>query len=117
MYHYVTELEALPLGSPNKFDVDGTAVVVIRVEDGVYATQARCPHMLAPLNKGTLIDGQRLRCGFHRAEFDIRTGEVCRWANFPPGIQALNFVRGEKDLTIYPTKVEDGKVFVSLTAE
>ncbi len=44
----------------------------------------------------------------------MRTGEVVRWANFPPGIQLLNAVRGEKALETYPVSEEDGEPFVEL---
>ena len=43
---------------------------------------------------------------------DIKTGEVVEWANFPPGIQLLNVVRGEKALKTYPVVVENGEVKV-----
>ncbi len=61
-----------------------------------------------------IVDGCRIRCPFHRAEFDIRTGDVHTWANFPPGIQLLNAVRGEKALKTYRTVVEDGDVMVEV---
>ena len=48
------------------------------------------------------------------AEFDIRRGEVDKWANFPPGIQLLNVVRSEKALKTYPAAVEDGNVVVDV---
>ena len=59
-------------------------------------------------------DGLRIQCPFHRAEFDIRTGEVHNWANFPPGIQLLNVVRSEKALKTYRAVVEDGEVVVDV---
>ena len=49
----------------------------------------------------------------NRARFDIATGAVVRWANFPPGIQLLNAVRGEKALQTFPVAVRDGKVEVT----
>ena len=49
-----------------------------------------------------------------QARFDIRTGEVIDWANFPPGIQLLNVLRGEKALKTYKVSVRDGEVRVSV---
>ena len=46
--------------------------------------------------------------------FDIRTGEVIDWANFPPGIQVFNIVRTEKALKTYKVSVRDGEVRVSV---
>lgn len=104
----------LPEGEFKLFKVDGTSILVYRLEDGVYATQSNCTHVLAPLTRGKIVDGARIRCPLHRAEFDIRTGEVCKWANFPPGIQLLNAVRGEKALKTYPASVQDGNVVVDV---
>ena len=67
-----------------------------------------------PLKKGKIIDGCKIQCPFHRARFDIRTGEVVDWANFPPGIQLVNTIRKEKALQTYPVSVENGKVLVDL---
>jgi 3-phenylpropionate/trans-cinnamate dioxygenase ferredoxin subunit len=50
----------------------------------------------------------------HRARFDIRTGEVIDWANFPPGIQLLNVVRGEKALKTYTISVLKDDVRIKL---
>ena len=55
------------------------------------------------------------QCPLHRARFDIRTGKVCEWANFPPGIQLLNVVRSEKALKTYKVSVKDGEVRVHLS--
>ena len=93
-------------------EADGEKFVLYRLEDGFFATQAKCPHLGAPLAKGKIVDGERIQCKFHRAEFNVRDGKACKWANFPPGIQALNFIRGEKDLATYPCKVKEGKVYL-----
>jgi len=55
-----------------------------------------------------------VQCPLHRARFDIRTGEVIDWANFPIGIQLLNALRGEKALKTYKVSVRDGEVRVSV---
>ncbi|MBW2191229.1 MAG: non-heme iron oxygenase ferredoxin subunit [Deltaproteobacteria bacterium] len=102
----------LPVGKMKPFKVGDTNVLVYHLEDGFHATQASCTHVFAPLARGKIVDGCRVRCPFHRAQFDIRTGEVHEWANFPPGIQLLNVVRSEKALKTYPTVVEEGDVVV-----
>ena len=93
----------------------GTSVVVYHLEDGFYATQASCTHVFAPLAKGKIVDGCKIQCPFHRARFDIRTGKVIDWANWPPGIvNVLNVVRGEKPLQTYPAQISNGQVQVEL---
>ena len=104
----------LPVGEKRSIKIDDKSIVLYHLPDGFYATQRSCTHVFAPLERGAIVEDSQIQCPFHRARFDIRTGEVVRWASFPPGIQALNFVRGEKALATYPVTVELGKVYVEL---
>lgn len=112
--HTVCKVDELATGKMKPFTVGDQKIVLYHLEDGFYATQANCTHVFAPLAKGKLLDGCKVQCPFHRARFDIRTGEVIDWANFPPGIQVLNFVRGEKALRTFKVKVERGEVKVEV---
>jgi 3-phenylpropionate/trans-cinnamate dioxygenase ferredoxin subunit len=114
--HTVCRTDEIQKGHMKAFSVAGKKIVVYHLKDGFYATQASCTHVFAPLARGKIVDGCKVQCPFHRARFDIRTGEVVDWANFPPGIQALNFVRGEKNLKTYKVKVTGDDVRVNLTA-
>jgi len=51
---------------------------------------------------------------FDQTGFNIRNGEVIRWANFPPGIQITNIFRKKKNLRSYPVSVEEGRLFVKV---
>ena len=94
------------------FKVRGTRIVVYHLKKGFFATQALCTHTFGPLARGEIVDGGQVQCPLHRARFDIATGAVVRWANFPPGIQLLDAVRGEKALRTFPVTVRNGKVEV-----
>ena len=48
--------------------------------------------------------------------FDVRSGEVVRWANFPPGIQLANFLRPGKALQTFEVRLVDGQVCVAVEA-
>lgn len=113
-FEFVCEENSLNTGDKKSFEVNGTKILLINTQEGLFATQAKCPHMGAPLEKGVMVTDDIIMCKFHRAEFNIKTGKVDQWACFPPGIQALNIFRGEKDLATYETKIEDGKIYVSL---
>ncbi|MEQ6342205.1 MAG: Rieske 2Fe-2S domain-containing protein [Gammaproteobacteria bacterium] len=111
-FNYVADERDIPVGEKKVYHAANEKILLIHLPDGFYATQAKCPHMSLPLEKGHIVGDGHIRCHFHRAEFDVRTGAVCEWANFPPGIQLLNIIRGEKPLNTYKVKVEDGKVYV-----
>jgi 3-phenylpropionate/trans-cinnamate dioxygenase ferredoxin subunit len=112
--HVVCKVSELSVGEMKRFKAGETSVLVYHLEDGFHATQTNCTHTFGPLGRGKIIDGYRVRCPLHHAEFDIRTGEVHKWANFPPGIQLLNVVRSEKALKTYPAMVENGNVVVEV---
>ena len=94
----VAALADVAAGHPVRVDVDGAAIVVIRVGDQVFACGDTCAHKGGPLSGGKL-SGTRLACPWHGWMFDVRTGECV----FPG--------RGARVPT-YPVSIEDGEVFV-----
>ncbi|CAB4935253.1 unannotated protein [freshwater metagenome] len=78
------QLSSLAPGSAVKVDVDGTSVCVARVGDEVFAVADTCTHADASLSEGEL-DGYKIECWLHGAQFDLRNGE----ATTPPATQAL----------------------------
>jgi nitrite reductase/ring-hydroxylating ferredoxin subunit/uncharacterized membrane protein len=56
-------------------DVDGTRVLLTRVDGEIKAVGNRCSHRGAPLNEGTR-NGNCVKCPWHASVFDIKTGEV-----------------------------------------
>ena len=112
--HTVCRVDELPVGKMKAFAVGNENVVLYHLSDGFFATQANCTHTFAPLARGKLLEDCKVQCPFHRARFDIRTGEVIDWANFPPGIQLLNVVRGEKALRTFKVSVKAGNVRINM---
>jgi len=110
----VANASEIRVGQSRAVQAGDDKVLVYHLDDGFYATQSRCTHLFRSLESGKIIDGCKIQCPLHRARFDIRTGEVIDWANFPPGVQLLNAVRGEKALKIYPTRVEGGQLQVQI---
>jgi nitrite reductase (NADH) small subunit len=97
-YVAVGPASALADGQRREYLVDGRPVVVVRLEDELYALNGTCPHQGGPLGRGRLQDGE-LVCPWHQWRFDPRTGRSC----WPEG-----YTRTAR----YPVKVEDGQILI-----
>ena len=115
--HSVAKEGEIDLGTNKSVTINGENILLFHLDDGYYATQSRCTHLFFPLKKGKIRDGCTLECPFHRAQFDIRTGEPVKWANFPPGIQLINTIRKEKALKTYPVTVKGDEILVEVATE
>ncbi|XP_054373011.1 apoptosis-inducing factor 3-like [Molothrus ater] len=79
--------------------VAGYPVLLVRNRREFRALGSKCPHYGAPLSKGVLR-GERLRCPWHGACFDIRTGDIEEY----PALDCI---------PCFKVTVEDGKVFIT----
>jgi len=82
----MTQISAgeLLTGKPVKVMFDNVPVCVTRVDGGIYAIEDTCSHADASLSEGE-VDGFKIECWLHGAEFDLRTGEALT----PPASIAL----------------------------
>lgn len=114
MAYAVCHISDIPLGEKRAYTVGSEKVLVFHLAEGFFATQHRCTHLFYSLEGGKMVDECTVQCSLHHACFDVRTGEVVKWANFPPGIQLLNAVRGEKALKTYPVIIQNETVHIEL---
>ncbi|KAM9853426.1 apoptosis inducing factor mitochondria associated 4 isoform 2-T2 [Aulostomus maculatus] len=87
-------------GQMKEVSVGEKKVLLIRTSGQYSAVGNQCTHYNAPLVKGALV-GDRLRCPFHGACFNVKTGDIEEY----PGLDCL---------PSYKVKVQDGQVYVSV---
>ena len=107
--------DAVPDGAMQEVQVGDRTVLLARLGETYYATQARCPHLRAHLAKGKL-DGKIVRCPAHGSTFDVTTGRNLAWVDGLRGLakSVAKAVAKPKDLAVFPVKVQEGKIWISL---
>ena len=96
----VATSEDVPEGGMYAVEVDGEPICLARVEDNIYAFTDNCTHISGPLSEGVL-EGCAIICPWHRAQFEIRTGQVLRGP-------------ARQEILTYPVKIDDNANFISL---
>lgn len=101
-YVPVARVEDIPPGWVAAVQAGNLSLAVANADGELHAFDASCSHAAGPLGDTRLHDGCRVRCPWHYAVFDVRTGEVERGP-------------ARKPQKTYPVRVdEDGTVLVGL---
>lgn len=103
-FQRVANKRDLKEGGLLKVEVEGKPIVLVLVQDRVYAMDAVCSHEGGPLEEGTL-EGYELKCPWHFAVFDVRNAKVSAktvWAT---------------DLQSYPVKVDEATGDIMLSPQ
>jgi len=72
-FQRVAKAEDLWSGEMMGLEVNGENILLVNVDNHIYAYADSCPHQMSRLNEGTLTD-KILRCARHHWEFDVCTG-------------------------------------------
>ena len=94
----VAAVEELAAGAHRVVDVDGAAVAVFNLGDGLHAIEDVCTHDGGTLTGGT-VDADAIVCPRHGARFSIKTGEVLA----PPAYEPIH---------TFPVRVHAGRIQV-----
>lgn len=91
------------------------AILLVNHSGRLCALKNVCPHMQAPLQKGKITSDGAIVCPWHRSAFDLITGKPKAWSPWPPGIgKLLGYISREKALKVYPTRIEEGSIWVEV---
>jgi toluene monooxygenase system ferredoxin subunit len=69
----IASLDDLWSGEMLSLEVAGENILLVNVDDRIYAYSDACPHQKSRLSEGSLT-GRTLRCARHHWEFDVCTG-------------------------------------------
>jgi len=116
----IGQIADFPAGKAQVINVDGTAVVINRVDDKFYAVENRCAHLGLPLGANK-VEGNIITCPFHSSKFDMCTGENLDWVTSFAGAKLPEWSRkmvsmGRKPAPIKTFHVlsENGQLFIEI---
>jgi nitrite reductase/ring-hydroxylating ferredoxin subunit len=92
---------SLAPGQGRTLELRGRRYALFNLDGQFYAIDDSCPHRGGPLGAG-YFEGCEVYCPLHGWPFDVRTGQ-CRTVPARP-------------VRTYPTRVENGKVWIQLVA-
>ena len=97
----VAALDDVPEGDVVGIVVADKEIALYEVEGEIYASDNFCTHGAARLSYG-FLEGREIECPLHQGRFDVCTGKaLCAPLT--------------KNIRIYPTRVENNRVFLNLT--
>jgi nitrite reductase [NAD(P)H] small subunit len=97
----VTRCENVPLREGRAVTLAGREIAIFNLGDRFMATDNQCPHQGGPLCDG-IVSGDSVVCPLHAWKVRLDSGAVERPND------------NERRITTYPTRVDDGIVWVGL---
>ena len=97
----IADANDLPEGGRLCTSVNDKALVVLRVNDALYAIANQCPHAGRPLEEGE-VRGLTITCPFHGYAYNLRNGKNLDHPEFEPPVPT------------YPARIEGDKVQVQV---
>jgi 3-phenylpropionate/trans-cinnamate dioxygenase ferredoxin component len=88
----------LPNGERLFVEIEGKQIVIFNIAGQFFSIGDVCSHDDGPVGEGD-IEGYKITCPRHGAEFDVRTGKAMQL----PAVV---------DIPAYPVQVRDGNIFL-----
>jgi nitrite reductase/ring-hydroxylating ferredoxin subunit len=95
------KVSEIPPGKMIKISIDGKDIMVANIDGDFFAVDDSCTHSGSSLSEGSL-EGGIVTCGWHKAEFDCKTGKLVK---FPAKINNLG---------TYNVTIESDNVFLEM---
>ena len=102
-WHRVAKASEVGEDEPRAVRVGDDIVAIYNVGGAFYATDDVCTHEFASLSEG-YVEGDVIECPLHAGRFHIPSGKAMS-------------APVTEDLRTYPVKVEDGDVYVGISAD
>jgi toluene monooxygenase system ferredoxin subunit len=96
-FQKIANIEDLWSGEMLGVEANGECILLVNVDNHIYAYADICPHQKSRLSEGALT-GRTLRCARHHWEFDVCTGS---------GVNPRNAC-----LKLFPIRIEGKDIFV-----
>ena len=110
----IANINDLTEGTIKKYQVQGTEILIARVEGKYYAAQSKCPHFGGDLSKGKL-EGTTVTCPRHGSQLNLTDGSVVRWLKGTGLISTIGkTLKSPKKLITYNTKIEGQDIMVEI---
>lgn len=71
----IGKIKDIPEGEVRSFMIDNEILAVFNIDNEFFALKDQCSHMDLPLSDG-LVEGGKVTCAYHGAEFEITTGKA-----------------------------------------
>jgi toluene monooxygenase system ferredoxin subunit len=98
-FRRVAKIADLWSGEMMGLEVNGECILLVNVDNRIYAYADICPHQKSRLSEGTLTD-KVLRCARHHWEFDVCSGS---------GVNPRNSC-----LKLFPIKVDGEDILIDI---
>jgi len=110
----IANINDLTEGTMKKYQVQGTEILIARIEGKYYAAQNKCPHLGGDLSKGKL-EGNIVTCPRHGSQFNLTDGSVVRWLKGTGLISVIGkTLKSPRKLITYNTKIDGQDIMMEI---